>query len=391
MTTTSNLYTVLTSATPAGTNVIGYVSNDPCSQQTKLGAVINTTGSLQIIAGTWAKKTYICAIDVVVSVAQNVALVEGTGTACATNIFGLAGGTTAATGWNFSANSGIARGAGNGTVYSPSADLMAQPPIYACYQVARPNYQVKLATCSSESCHEADYHSAILHGVRNLCKRRIPFLGWRHGNVGHVNDNPLVGINGCGAGGASVLGTSDTVTLDASSGAGTVTLAATITNIQSLTMTAFTGTVDMSVNNPSFTCTQLTSASAGGSPIIKLTSGTITVTGPNGIDLKGANASSVLNSGTIALTQTALSAGNNQPFTATGKTYGNLTIGTHTTADSSVTGGTFSSVTLAGASRVFFDWANQTTITGSLTINGTSSGLVYFTGQQRKHGSFLAA
>ena len=122
MTTTSNLYTVLTSATPAGTNVIGYVSNDPCSQQTKLGAVINTTGSLQIIAGTSAKKTYICAIDVVVSVAQNVALVEGTGTACATNIFGLAGGTTAATGWNFSANSGIARGAGNGTVYSPSAD-----------------------------------------------------------------------------------------------------------------------------------------------------------------------------------------------------------------------------------------------------------------------------
>ena len=147
-----------------------------------------------------------------------------------------------------------------------------------------------------------------------------------------------------GAGGASVPGTSDTVTLDASSGAGTVTLAATITNIQSLTMTAFTGTVDMSVNNPSFTCTQLTSASAGGSPIIKLTSGTITVTGPNGIDLTGANASSVLNSGTIALTQTALSAGNNQPFTATGKTYGNLTIGTHTTADLSVTGGTFSSV-----------------------------------------------
>lgn len=106
----------------AGTNVVGFTSNDPCTQATKLGATINVTGSAQIITGTSAKKTYICAIDVVTATAQNIALVEGTGSVCATNIFGLAGGTTAATGWNFSANSGIGRGAGSGTVYSPSAD-----------------------------------------------------------------------------------------------------------------------------------------------------------------------------------------------------------------------------------------------------------------------------
>lgn len=100
--------------------------NDPCGpQNTKLGAPISLTASGQIITGTSAKKTYICAIDVVPTAAQNIALVEGTGSTCATNIFGLAGGTTAATGWNFQLGGGIARGSGNGTVYSPSADTNA--------------------------------------------------------------------------------------------------------------------------------------------------------------------------------------------------------------------------------------------------------------------------
>lgn len=111
--------TQITSLTPIALN-------DPCGpQNTKLGAPISLTASGQIITGTASVKTYICAIDVVPSAAQNVALVEGTGTTCATNIFGLAGGTTAATGWNFQLGGGIARGSGNGTVYSPSADANA--------------------------------------------------------------------------------------------------------------------------------------------------------------------------------------------------------------------------------------------------------------------------
>src|SRR6185312_15157443 len=95
---------------------------DPCFGQQKSGATISLTASGQVITGTAGKKTYICSIDVVSATAQNVALVEGTGTTCATNIFGLAGGTTAATGWNFAANSGLVKGSGIGTVYSPSAD-----------------------------------------------------------------------------------------------------------------------------------------------------------------------------------------------------------------------------------------------------------------------------
>jgi len=100
-------------------------SGDPCLAGAKSGAPINLTASGQVITGTASKKTYICSIDIVSATAQNIALVEGTGSTCATNIFGLAGGTTAATGWNLSANGGLTKGGGVGTVYSPSADANA--------------------------------------------------------------------------------------------------------------------------------------------------------------------------------------------------------------------------------------------------------------------------
>lgn len=70
-----------------------------------------TTGT-QLITGTASQNVYICSIDLVVSAADNVALVEGTGTVCATGTAGMAGGTTAAAGWNFTANGGITKGDG---------------------------------------------------------------------------------------------------------------------------------------------------------------------------------------------------------------------------------------------------------------------------------------
>jgi hypothetical protein len=119
-------------STPAAATDIALVvdqrpgTGDACnSAAAKSGAPISLTASAQVITGTASKKTYICSIDLVSATAQNIALVEGTGTTCATNIFGLAGGTTAATGWNFAANGGLTKGSGNGTVYSPSADTNA--------------------------------------------------------------------------------------------------------------------------------------------------------------------------------------------------------------------------------------------------------------------------
>jgi hypothetical protein len=91
---------------------------DPCKGQTKLYVSINQTANAQLVAGTASKKIYICSIHVVVAVATNAALVEGTGTVCATGTAGVSGfgGATAATGWNFAANGGIVLGNGDAAV-----------------------------------------------------------------------------------------------------------------------------------------------------------------------------------------------------------------------------------------------------------------------------------
>jgi hypothetical protein len=77
---------------------------------------ISLTASAQLLAGTSGKQTYICHIHLVAAAADNVAVVEGTGTTCATSPAGIFGGATAATGWNFAANGGIELGDGRGVV-----------------------------------------------------------------------------------------------------------------------------------------------------------------------------------------------------------------------------------------------------------------------------------
>jgi hypothetical protein len=91
---------------------------DPCKGQTKLYVSINQTANTQLVAGTASKKIYICSIHVVVAVATSVALVEGTGSVCATGTAGVSGfgGATAATGWNFAVNGGIVVGNGDAAV-----------------------------------------------------------------------------------------------------------------------------------------------------------------------------------------------------------------------------------------------------------------------------------
>ncbi len=98
-----------------GTN---FMVVDPCKGQTKLYTSINQTANTQIVTGTASKKIYVCSIHVVVAAATNVALVEGTGSVCATGTAGVSGfgGATAATGWNFAANGGIAYGNGDSSL-----------------------------------------------------------------------------------------------------------------------------------------------------------------------------------------------------------------------------------------------------------------------------------
>ncbi len=94
-----------------------------CAGQTVVNTSVtpfDTNGgstSIQLVAGVSAKKVYICSIDVIVGAADNVALVEGTGTLCATSTTGMAGGPTAARGWNLPANGGLTKGNGQGVLY----------------------------------------------------------------------------------------------------------------------------------------------------------------------------------------------------------------------------------------------------------------------------------
>jgi hypothetical protein len=93
-------------------------SLDPCSAMSdaKVNLPISLTVNTQLIAGASSKKIYICSVNLVAAAATNVAIVEGTGVVCATGTAGVFGGSTAATGWNFAANGGLAMGNGLGWV-----------------------------------------------------------------------------------------------------------------------------------------------------------------------------------------------------------------------------------------------------------------------------------
>lgn len=77
-----------------------------------------STTSLKLVSKISAKQVYICSINIVVAAANDVALIEGTKTTtdCDTSAAGMAGGATAATGWNFAANGGLTQGSGVGTI-----------------------------------------------------------------------------------------------------------------------------------------------------------------------------------------------------------------------------------------------------------------------------------
>ena len=85
---------------------------DACQTQARITVPISTTSSTRIVTGTASKKTYVCYLQFALDAnADNVALVEGTGSTCGTGTAGMAGGTTAATGWNLLANGSVTSGA----------------------------------------------------------------------------------------------------------------------------------------------------------------------------------------------------------------------------------------------------------------------------------------
>jgi len=106
-----------------GTNLIAHFI-DPCQREAKTYVAINQTAGTQLATGVASERIYICSVNVVTATAQNIALVSGTGTVCATSTAGLEGfgGATAATGCNFAANSGISYGNGSSALGRTDTD-----------------------------------------------------------------------------------------------------------------------------------------------------------------------------------------------------------------------------------------------------------------------------
>ena len=92
---------------------------DPCKSVAKVYTVINqaAAGPTTLVAGTSAKKTYICSIVILpVTAAISVNLVEGTGTNCSSVSAGVWGGMTAATGAVIAINGGFTFGNGDSAI-----------------------------------------------------------------------------------------------------------------------------------------------------------------------------------------------------------------------------------------------------------------------------------
>jgi hypothetical protein len=79
---------------------------------------ISTAVTTLAITGVSGRHWRICAMSLVTSAAQGVAFITGTGATCGTSTAGVAGGTTAATGWQFAANGGLTQGSGLGEIMS---------------------------------------------------------------------------------------------------------------------------------------------------------------------------------------------------------------------------------------------------------------------------------
>lgn len=78
-------------------------------------SVTSATTTL-LVTGVSGRHVRITSINLVSAIANNVALISGTGATCGTGTAGISGGTTAANGWNLAANSGLAYGNGFGTI-----------------------------------------------------------------------------------------------------------------------------------------------------------------------------------------------------------------------------------------------------------------------------------
>lgn len=196
-----------------------------------------------------------------------------------------------------------------------------------------------------------------------------------------------------GAGGSSVPGSSDQVTLDANSCSGgttcTVTVNATI-NINSLTMGAFTasttgGVLDFSVNNNNVTA-QSFNGSGTGTRTLKMGNGTWTCTLNVGTCWSFTTTTNLtFNANSSTLVFAPSGATGQVAFSTGGLTYNAVSIGAAGVwnGQSILFSGNATIATFSVAvspMSIFFTGASTTTITNAFTIAGTSSSPILWSG-----------
>lgn len=99
-----------------GSGLTGGEMISPAVGDTYKNINISTATTTLLITGVAGRQVRITAIHFIAAGADNIALIEGTGATCGTGTAGMAGGTTAATGYNLVANQGYTFGSGLGTV-----------------------------------------------------------------------------------------------------------------------------------------------------------------------------------------------------------------------------------------------------------------------------------
>jgi hypothetical protein len=176
-----------------------------------------------------------------------------------------------------------------------------------------------------------------------------------------------------GAGGASVPGSGDTVTLDANSGGGTVTVNTTVT-VASITAGAHTGTLDFSANNNNVNVTNV-NFSGSGTRTLNLGNGTWTFTGtgqPWNIATT-TNLTFSANSSTLVFTATSAST-RNMNIGAGALTYSTITVSANTSGGAFLinAGITVATLNITTPNCFAFAAGFTTTVTNALNVNGTS-------------------
>jgi hypothetical protein len=89
---------------------------DACQALVKTSVAVSQAANARLITAVAGKKTYVCSVNVTAADAENVSLVEGTGSTCGTGTAAVIGGATAANGPNLIAGGAVALGSGGYTV-----------------------------------------------------------------------------------------------------------------------------------------------------------------------------------------------------------------------------------------------------------------------------------